>query len=320
MSKIKYRFNPDKLSYDKITLNFWQKAFRGLKFFLILIVLSATFMLIFSLSFDTPGEDIQKRENKQLLFQYELLKQKADNMENSMSEIQQYDDDIYRLIFGVAPASTKAKPSIRELYNKAAHMSNDELLTETSERLERLARSMAAQNETYNDVMLMAQNKKKYLASVPAISPIADYNAKQLAAGFGYRIHPIYRTLKLHSGIDLTAPTGTNVYATGSGRVVNVSHSQNGYGRKVIIDHGYGYKTLYAHLSRTNVKVGQRITRGTLIGEVGTTGRSTAPHLHYEVSKNNKSENPVNYYYADLKPNEYEDMIEAGSRITMSFD
>lgn len=323
MSEPKYSFDPERLSYDKITLTFKQKAFKFLKSALLLIAVSLLFVVVLSALFDTPGEKIQKRENKQLLYQYELLSKKVESMEHSMDEIQQHDDNIYRHIFGIDPipeSKRMAGAGGSNPYKDLEQYSKSELLIETSKKIDNLARRMVVQAESYDNIMKLVEDKEKFLASVPAISPIADRNLRRFASGYGYRIHPIYRTLKLHSGIDLTAPTGTKVYATGGGKVISAGYAAGGYGIKVIIDHGYGYKTLYAHLNKALVKVGKRVARGDVIGEVGSTGRSTAPHLHYEVRKNDQTENPVNYYYTDLTPEEYEDMINVSSQMTMSFD
>ena len=323
MSKPKYSFNPESLSYDQIKLSPRQKIFKFLRGAVLLLSVSFVFLLILSLFFDTPGEKIQKRENKQLLYQYELLNQKVEKMEQSMDEIQQHDDNIYRLIFGIDPVSEnvrKAGVGGSNPYKELEQYSKSELLIETSKKIDNLTRRMVVQTESYDNIMKLVQDKEKFLASIPAISPIADRNLKRFASGYGYRIHPIYRTLKMHKGIDLTAPTGTKVYATGGGKVISAGYATGGYGIKVIIDHGYGYKTLYAHLNKVNVKVGKRVARGDVIGEVGSTGRSIAPHLHYEVRKNDQTENPVNYYYTDLTPEEYEEMINVSSQMTMSFD
>lgn len=323
MSNPKYRFNPETLSYDKITLTTRQKIFKFLKGTTLLLSVSFLFLIVLSFFFDTPGEKIQKRENKQLLYQYELLNQKVEKMEQSMDEIQQHDDNIYRLIFGIDPVPEnirKAGVGGSNPYKELEQYSKSDLLIETSKKIDNLTRRMVVQAESYDNIMKLVEDKEKFLASVPAISPIADRNLKRFASGYGYRIHPIYRTLKMHKGIDLTAPTGTKVYATGGGKVISAGYAAGGYGIKVIIDHGYGYKTLYAHLNKVNVKVGKRVARGDVIGEVGSTGRSTAPHLHYEVRKNDQTENPVNYYYTDLTPEEYEEMINVSSQMTMSFD
>lgn len=323
MSTPKYLFDPEKLSYDRITLTPKQKFIKFLKTLALLTSASLVILTILSLFFDTPGEKIQKRENKQLLFQYELLNKKVEKMEQSMTEIQNHDDNIYRLIFGIDPIPS----NVRQMgiggsnpYKELEQYSNSELLIETSKRIDNLTRRMVVQAESYEKITKMVEDKEKFLASIPAISPISDKNLKRFASGYGYRIHPIYRTLKMHNGIDLTAPVGTPVYATGGGKIVSAGYSSGGYGKKVIIDHGYGYKTLYAHLDKVSVKVGQKISRGEIIGEVGNTGRSTAPHLHYEVRKNDKTENPINYYYTDLTPEEYAEMINISSQITMSFD
>ena len=323
MSKPKYSFNPESLSYDQIKLSPRQKIFKFLRGAVLLLSVSFVFLLILSLFFDTPGEKIQKRENKQLLYQYELLNQKVEKMEQSMDEIQQHDDNIYRLIFGIDPVPEnirKAGVGGSNPYKELEQYSKSDLLIETSKKIDNLTRRMVVQTESYDNIMKLVQDKEKFLASIPAISPIADRNLKRFASGYGYRIHPIYRTLKMHKGIDLTAPTGTKVYATGGGKVISAGYAAGGYGIKVIIDHGYGYKTLYAHLNKATVKVGKRVARGDVIGEVGSTGRSTAPHLHYEVRKNDQTENPVNYYYTDLTPEEYEEMINVSSQMTMSFD
>lgn len=323
MSNPKYRFNPESLSYDQIKLSPRQKIFKFLRGAALLLSVSFVFLLILSLFFDTPGEKIQKRENKQLLYQYELLNQKVEKMEQSMDEIQQHDDNIYRLIFGIDPVPEnirKAGVGGSNPYKELEQYSKSDLLIETSKKIDNLTRRMVVQTESYDNIMKLVQDKEKFLASIPAISPIADRNLKRFASGYGYRIHPIYRTLKMHKGIDLTAPTGTKVYATGGGKVISAGYAAGGYGIKVIIDHGYGYKTLYAHLNKATVKVGKRVARGDVIGEVGSTGRSTAPHLHYEVRKNDQTENPVNYYYTDLTPEEYEEMINVSSQMTMSFD
>ena len=323
MSKPKYSFNPESLSYDQIKLSPRQKIFKFLRGAALLLSVSFVFLLILSLFFDTPGEKIQKRENKQLLYQYELLNQKVEKMEQSMDEIQQHDDNIYRLIFGIDPVPEnirKAGVGGSNPYKELEQYSKSDLLIETSKKIDNLTRRMVVQTESYDNIMKLVQDKEKFLASIPAISPIADRNLKRFASGYGYRIHPIYRTLKMHKGIDLTAPTGTKVYATGGGKVISAGYAAGGYGIKVIIDHGYGYKTLYAHLNKATVKVGKRVARGDVIGEVGSTGRSTAPHLHYEVRKNDQTENPINYYYTDLTPEEYEEMINVSSQMTMSFD
>lgn len=323
MPKSKYKFDPEKLSYKRIVLTPWQKFLRFLKQLGAVTVIAGTLLLLLSLFFDTPGERQQKRENKQLLLQYELLNKKLERMEATMNDIKERDDNIYRLIFGAEPVPT----SIRDAgfggvnrYKELEGYTNSELVIETARKLDKLLKKMYVQSESYDEVIQLAEEKEIFLASIPAISPIADKDLTRFASGYGYRIHPIYRTRKMHTGIDLTAPTGTEIYATGDGKVIKAGYTPGGYGKRVLVDHGFGYKTLYAHMSDINVRVGQKVKRGDVLGEVGNTGRSTAPHLHYEVRKNNRTENPVNYYYNDLTPEQYEEVITVSSRMNMSFD
>jgi murein DD-endopeptidase MepM/ murein hydrolase activator NlpD len=318
MSEPKYSFDPEKLSYDKITPSFRQRISKILRNSLLFGGIALGVFVVLSVLFDTPDEKLQKRENKQLQYQYELLTQKVGRMEESMDEIQQHESDIHRLIFGVELTANNqnADSATRQVI---ASKRNSDILQETSKTIDNLMERMASQKELLDNLISLAQDKAIRLAAIPAISPIAEKNIKQLASGYGYRLHPLYRTLKMHNGIDLTAPTGTAVYSTGNGVVVSVANTHD-YGKNVTVDHGYGYKTIYAHLDKISVKKGQRLLRGDAIGEVGSTGRSTAPHLHYEVRKNNKTENPINYYYSDLTPEEYKILLDASNIMTMSFD
>lgn len=319
----KYKFNPESLSYDIVTFTKKQKILRFLKQFAFIFIVATIILMVASLFFDTPGELQQKRENKQLLTQYDLLNKKLDVMNSTMKEIEERDDNIYRVIFNTEPVSKGKREGGFGGVNKYKDLegySYSELVIQTAKKLEKLGHKMAVQWNSYKDVVDLAKKKEMLLASIPAISPISDKDLTRFASGYGYRIHPIYRTKKMHTGIDLTAPTGTMIHATGDGKVIQASYSLGGYGKRIIIDHGFGFKTLYAHLNEIDVKVGQQVKRGEQIGKVGSTGRSTAPHLHYEVRKNNKTENPVNYYYNDLTPKQYEEVIEVSSRMNMSFD
>ena len=323
MPKSKYKFNPELLSYEKIVPSKGQRFLRFIKQLGAITVIAGIILLILSAFFDTPGERQQKRENKQLTTQYKSLNDKLHRMELTMDQIKERDDNIYRTIFGVEPVAV----SIREAgfgginrYRMLEGYTNSELVISTSQKLDKMVKQLDVQWKSYNEVVSLAEKNEIFLASIPAISPVSDKDLTRFASGYGYRIHPIYRTRKMHTGIDLTAPSGTEVYATGDGRIIKASYAPGGYGKRILIDHGFGYKTLYAHLSDIHVKVGQKIKRGELIGDVGNTGRSTAPHLHYEVRKNNKTENPVNYYYNDLTPEQYDEVISVSSRMNMSFD
>ena len=319
MSKVRFSFDSDKLSYDKITLSTGQKIFRFLRRTVVVLVIAVLMLYGLSLIFETSGEKIQKRENKQLVFQYELLNNKVEGLERSINDIQQNDDNIYRMIFGIEPNS-EPKDKILS-YNNLEQYSNTELIAMASHKLDSVFMRVNSESDIYNNVLNESQKRTKFLAAVPSAFPVDNTNSiARVASGYGYRIHPIYQTLKMHTGIDIAAPAGTNVYATGNGRVASVENHPTTRGRVIVIEHGYGYKTVYEHLGKTKVRTGQRVKRGEVIGEVGSTGRSTAPHLHYEVHKRNKTENPVNYYYADLSPEQYQNMIKASSLTTMSFD
>ncbi|MBR5957304.1 MAG: M23 family metallopeptidase [Salinivirgaceae bacterium] len=319
MSKVRFSFDSDKLSYDKITLSAGQKIFRFLRRTFVVLIFAVLMLYGLSLIFETSGEKIQKRENKQLVFQYELLNKKVEGMERSINDIQQHDDNIYRMIFGIEPNS---EPEVKTLsYNDLKRYSNSELIAMASHKLDTVLMRVDSKADVYDNVINESQKRTKFLAAVPAVFPVDNtHSIARVASGYGYRIHPIYQTLKMHTGIDIAAPAGTSVYATGNGRVASVENHPTTRGRVIVIDHGYGYKTVYEHLGKAKVRTGQRVTRGDVIGEVGSTGRSTAPHLHYEVHKRNKTENPINYYYADLSPEQYDNLIKASSLTTMSFD
>ena len=199
-------------------------------------------------------------------------------------------------------------------------LKNSDLIIESAKKLDQITKQLYIQSKSYDDVIEMAMAKEKMIASIPAIQPVANKDLKRMASGYGMRMHPIYKRIKMHTGMDFSAQKGTEIYATGAGKVVHAEHSRRGYGNHVIIDHGYGYKTLYAHMSSLNVRRGQEITRGETIGYVGNTGTSVAPHLHYEVMKDGEKVNPVNFYFNDLTPEEYEKMIEFSSQQTQSFD
>jgi murein DD-endopeptidase MepM/ murein hydrolase activator NlpD len=196
---------------------------------------------------------------------------------------------------------------------------NSALITETTKKMDKISKQIYIQSKSFDELFTMAKNKANMLVSIPAIQPISNTDLKKVASGFGWRIHPIYKTTKMHTGMDFSASVGTEIYATGNGVVVS-SNEDRGYGNNVIINHGYGYQTLYGHMSKIIRKPGQKVNRGDLIGYVGNSGSSTGPHLHYEVIKYNKKINPINFFYNDLSPAEYERMLEISSQSNQSFD
>ena len=323
MPKYKYKFNPESLNYDKIEKTSKQKFLKIFSYLLASTFIAVVIIIIFSNFFDTPKEKALKRENNQLLVQYKVMNKKLTQISNVLNDIQQRDDNIYRVIFEADPISK----SIREAgfggvnrYAKLEGYTNSNLVIETATTLDKISNELYVQSKSYDEIIDMAKNKQRYFSCIPAISPISDKDLIRFASGFGYRIHPIYKTRKMHTGIDLTAPTGTKIFATGDGKIVKAGKSKGGYGKRIIIDHGFGYKTVYAHLNKIVVRSGQKINRGELIGFVGSTGVSTAPHLHYEVRRNNKPVNPINYYFNDITPDEYDKMIFVSSMKNQSFD
>ena len=297
MAKIKYYYDTKTLSYKPIKLNSGEKIKGYFIFFLSSVLLSFFILLIFYQFFDSPKEKKLKLEIQNLTSQYEVIDKNMKQVEIVLDEIQDRDDNIYRVIFEADPIPT----SIRKQgfggvnrYEKLLGLSNSELMINTSKKIDQLTKQLYLQSKSFDEVIDLAKNKSNMLASIPAIQPVANKDLKRMASGYGYRIHPIYKTRKMHYGMDFSAKTGTEIYSTGDGVVSKVKRSKRGYGNYVKINHGFGYETLYAHMSKYIVKKGQKVKRGEVIGFVGNSGISTAPHLHYEVRKDNKKINPVN--------------------------
>jgi len=323
MTKIKYRFNPESLSYDRITKSFGKKLLIVFSYLVVLLFVAIILNLLYSGLFNTPKEKRLMRENNQLLFQYELLNEKIANLEDVLLDIEKRDDNIYRTIFNTDPIPRSIRDAGFGGVNRYEYLegfNQSELVIETAKKLDKLTKAVYVQSKSYDEIIGLALNREDQLASLPAIQPISNKDLTRTASGWGFRIHPIYKILKFHYGMDFTAPTGTEIYATGDGKIVTVEWSRRGYGNQIIIDHGYGYLTLYAHLSSFNVRLGQEVKRGDVIGSVGSTGLSTAPHLHYEVHLNRKAVNPINYYFNDLSPEEFDRMIELSMHSGQTFD
>lgn len=317
-----YRFNPDTLSFDKIERNVRTLIKRILGYLSTGIVSGIIFFFIFLQFFETPVTKRLKRENEQILSQYNLMSKDMEKISRALEDIQMRDDNIYRVIFEADPIPSSVRMAGfggANRYTKLESMDNSDLIVSVAKKLDVLSKQVYVQSKSYDEVVKMALGKEKMLASIPSIMPVSNRNLKRTASGWGMRMHPIYRIPRFHYGMDFTAPTGTDVFATGNGIVKDISRD-GGYGNIVLIDHGYGYESLYGHLLRANVKVGQSINRGDVIGFVGSTGASTSPHLHYEVLKNGQKVNPQNYYFQDLNPAEYEKMISISTNMGQSFD
>jgi len=323
MAKVKYYYDTKTLSYKRIELNSLDKLKRTLGFLSVSAFFGLIIVIVFFQFFDSPKEKKLKREIENLVFQYDILNKKLAKIDLVLDDLQQRDDNIYRVIFEADPIPN----SIRKAgfggvnrYKDIRNFSNSELVIEAAKKIDKLSKQLYIQSKSFDKVIDLAKNKADMLAAIPAIQPIANKDLKRIASGYGYRIHPIYKTRKLHTGMDFTAPQGTPIYATGDGTIEKVRRSKRGYGNHVIIDHGFGYQTLYAHMTKSIVNRRQKVKRGEVIGYVGNTGTSVAPHLHYEVIRNKRKINPVNYYYNDLNPKEYEKMLEISSQNNQSFD
>ena len=323
MPNSRYKFNPESLSFDKIRLSIGAMLLRGLAYFVGSLIIALVYYVIFAIFVDSPKEKALMREIEQLTLQYDLIHREMENVEKVIDHLQETDDNLYRTIFEAEPIPE----SLREggvgginRYKELEGYDNSEVVIETTRRLDRIRKLIYVQSKSFDDLITLAVRKEEMLRSIPAIMPISNKDLTRTASGFGLRIHPIYKIIKFHAGMDFTAPTGTDIYATGDGTIAAVISSKRGLGNHVIIDHGFGYSSVYAHMESFNVRRGQKVKRGDVIGFVGSTGTSVAPHLHYEIKLNGVNVDPVNYYFNDLTPEEYERMIEIASKTGQSFD
>jgi murein DD-endopeptidase MepM/ murein hydrolase activator NlpD len=323
MPNTKYKFNPDSLSFDKIRLGVKAILLRSLAYLIGSIIIAAVLNFMFGLFFDSPREKALKREIEQLTLQYDLIHREMGNLEKVIDHLQETDDNLYRTIFGAEPIqATQRQAGIGGInrYNELEGFNNSKLVIETAKELDIIRKKVYVQSKSFDELILLAREKEDMLRSIPAIIPISTKDLTRIASGFGLRIHPVYKISKFHAGMDFTAPLGTEVYASGDGTVESVLSSKRGMGNYIVINHGFGYSSLYAHLESFNVKDGRKVKRGDIIGYVGNTGMSVAPHLHYEIRLNGVNVDPVNYFFNDLSPAEYEKMIEIASKTGQSFD
>ena len=323
MPLTKYKFNPDSLSFDKVRLGVKALLLRLLAYFMGSVIVAVLYWVIFSAFFESPKEKALEREVEQMTIQYDLIHREMGNVENVLEDLQKTDDNLYRTIFEAEPIPS----TLREggaggvnRYKALEGYNNSKLVIETADRLDRIRKRIYVQSRSFDDLISLAKKKEDMLRSVPAIIPISNKDLTRTASGFGLRIHPIYKIIKFHYGMDFTAPAGAEVYATGNGVIIGVLSSKRGLGNHIILDHGFGYTSIYAHLSSFNVRVGQKVQRGDVIGFVGSTGTSVANHLHYEIKLNGVNIDPVNYYFEDLSSEEYVRMIEIASKTGQSFD
>ncbi|MFN7044864.1 MAG: M23 family metallopeptidase [Flavobacterium sp.] len=325
MSKVKYYYDSENLAYKRIQTK-KRKKFGYIVLFLVSSALFGflIFLLLINTSyFETPKDKIQAREIEALALNYKVLNKKLDLMDDVLEAIENRDNNIYRIYFNTSPISEeerKAGFGGVNRYNDLQGFNNSELMENTTKRVDILTKELVIQSKSLDEIVALAKQKEKLLAAIPAIQPVKNEDLKQMASGYGYRSDPFTKIRKFHYGMDFTARTGTPIYATGDGVVYKADASLSGYGNHIEINHGYGYKTLYAHLSKYNCRPGQRVKRGDIIGYVGSTGRSQAPHLHYEVFKGSERVNPLNFYYGSISAKEYIEISKLANQENQSLD
>jgi len=322
MRKVYYIYNPKTRTYDRIYPTIRQRALSMLRRLFVGMGLGAGFFIVLLLLFGSPSEKDLRMENSQLRSQYTILSHRLEEALEVMQSIQQRDDNLYRVVLQADPIADdvrKVNYGGSSRYEDLMGMANSKLVVATTQKMDLLARQLYVQSKSFDQVVELCKNKDEMLECIPAIQPISNKDLRQTASGYGMRIDPIYKTAKFHSGMDFSAHQGTPVYATGNGKVVKAGW-EGLYGNTIIINHGFGYETRYAHLSKIDVRVGQKVVRGETIGKVGSTGKSTGPHLHYEVHVKGEIVNPINYYFMDLSADDYDKMIQLAANHGKVFD
>lgn len=325
MAKVKYYYDHESLSYRKIEIKNRKKVRNVLAFLAASALFGVGFMLFLlsSPAISTPTEIAQARELENYKLNYEQLQRKMTQVEEVLDYLQEKDNQIYRVVFETNPISEdvrKAGFGGSNRYQNLEGYANSDLIISTTKRLDILSKQMVVQSKSFDEIQRLALDKEKLLAAIPSIQPIKNDDLKRMASGFGWRTDPFTKARRKHKGMDFTAPRGTPVYATSNGTVQRADNRALGYGKHIRVDHGFGYVTLYAHLNDYNVKKGQQVKRGDIIGFVGNTGRSQAPHLHYEIYKDGVPVNPINFYSGDLTAEEFEAMLEAANHENQSLD
>ncbi len=318
MARIKYYYDTESCRYERIKVSVWDIILNSLGFLAVSLFLAVGIVWAYMAYFESPEEAALRKENEEMKYYYNLLGDQMEETDKMLTALQDRDDNIYRVIFGVEPVAAEIRTAgaggsnrYKDLLDKG--LEREDLIVENYAKLDHLKRQMYIQTKSYDEIIELARNKENFLAALPAIQPVSNKQLKRLSSGFGYRIDPIHKVRRPHYGVDFSLPKGTPVYATGDGVIKYTRTSFSGYGKQIEIDHGFGYTTKYAHLDMFNVKKGQRVKRGDLIGFSGNTGKSTAPHLHYEVKKDGKPINPVYYFSKDLTDEEFGEILRLAS-------
>ncbi|HBS88566.1 MAG: hypothetical protein A2W91_18170 [Bacteroidetes bacterium GWF2_38_335] len=318
MAKGKYRFNPETLSYDKIQ--------KSLKTYLIAMIPSAIsvlftslflYFVVFDYLLESPSQRQLRKQNEQITAAYNEMKKELDRMDKVLDDFAKRDDNLYRLTFNEEPIPARLRNQGvggSKDYTEYEKYENSDLIIDVARKIDILERKIVVQSKSFDRLVSLAKTRQKMLRSIPAIQPVRKKDLNHIASFFGMRKHPILGYVRMHSGIDFSAQRGKPVFVTGDGRVTEAGWSKGGYGRVVVVDHGFGYTTVYAHLNRINVREGQKVKRGEKVGTVGSTGLSVSPHLHYEVRMNDVPIDPINFFYSDLSPEEYDKILEQSEK------
>ena len=322
MAKVKYYYDADTLSYRKITVKkgyYYKKTVFG---FMGVLLVAFIGFIVFSQFIMSPNERVVNRENENLQLNLDLLSKRIDESSVVLNQLQERDNNIYRLYFEANPIpdeQRKAGFGGVNRYKSLEGYDNSNMIKKLTQDVDILSKQLVIQSKSLDEIVMLAKEKEKMLAAIPAILPVKLIDLTRMASGYKWRMHPILKIRKFHKGMDFTASVGTPIYASGNGKVTRSGRSAT-FGRVVYIEHGYGYKTIYAHMSKIKAKRGQKVKRGDLIGYVGNTGRSVSAHLHYEIHKNGRALNPINFYYGDLTPEEFAAMQKAAEEEGQSYD
>jgi murein DD-endopeptidase MepM/ murein hydrolase activator NlpD len=325
MARIKYYYDTETCRYERVKISKADVFINALGIVFLCMVFGAVFAMLYTVYFPSERELALMKENQELMEHYEKLNHEIEEANQMLTHLQERDDDIYRVIFEQDPipgpirqAGIGGVDRYADLLDQ--NLSQEELIINAKQKLDKLRRQMYIQTKSYDELGDLAKDKTEMLSSIPAIQPIANKDLRRFASGFGMRTHPIYKMQKMHTGVDFAAPIGTPVFSTGDGKVIKVERSGRGYGNEIEVDHGHNYITKYAHLSTMDVRIGQKVKRGQIIGTVGNTGTSVAPHLHYEVVYRDNKVNPVNFFFNDLTPEQFEKMTRQAAVENQSFD
>lgn len=320
--KKKYHLNPETLTIERIDHTVGYVVRKGLTYVVLGILFGIAFFFLFFSFFPSPREKQVVRERDALNTQYTMLSKQLDQMQLVLSDLQQRDDNLYRVLFQAEPIPLSVRLGAAyplDYYDSIMQMTNSQLAAEIVRKTDLIEKELYVQAKSYEDILELAKTREIRMENLPAIQPVLNKDLKRVASGYGYRMDPVYHTPRFHSGMDFTAPVGTDVYATGNGQIIFVGWKQ-GYGNTVVLSHGFDYTTLYAHLSKPLVKVGQRVRRGDIIALVGNSGKSTGPHLHYEVRLRDKPVDPRNFYFQDLSPEDYDRMVQLSNNFGYLLD